>query len=34
MQILGVPQARIDHILKQANPALVAELVKELESKK
>jgi hypothetical protein len=34
MQKLGVPQARIDHILKQDNPALVAEVVKELEGKK
>jgi hypothetical protein len=31
---LGVPQSRIDHLLKQGNPALVAELVKELEGKK
>ena len=30
MQKLGIPQARIDHLVKQANPALVAELVKEL----
>ena len=34
MQKLGVPQARIDHLLKQDNPALVAEVVKELEGKK
>jgi hypothetical protein len=34
MQKLGVAQARIDHLLKQDNPALVAELVKELEGKK
>ena len=34
MQKLGVPQARIDHLVKQDNPALVAELVKELEGKK
>ena len=34
MQKLGVPQARIDHLLEQANPGLVAELVKELEGKK
>ena len=33
MQKLGVPQSRIDHLVKQANPALVAELVKELEGK-
>jgi hypothetical protein len=31
MQKLGVPQSRIDHILKEGNPALVAEVVKELE---
>ncbi len=34
MQKLGVPQSRIDHLVQQANPALVAELVKELEGKK
>jgi hypothetical protein len=34
MKKLGVPQSRIDHLVKQANPALVAELVKELEGKK
>jgi hypothetical protein len=33
MQKLGVPQSRIDHLLKQRNPALVAEVVKELEGK-
>jgi hypothetical protein len=33
MQKLGVPQARIDHLVQKANPALIAELVKELESK-
>ena len=33
MQKLGVPQTRIDHLLKSENPALVAELVKELEGK-
>jgi hypothetical protein len=31
MKDLGVPQARIDHIVKQAKPALIAEVVKELE---
>jgi hypothetical protein len=31
MQKLGVPQSRVDHLLKQANPALVAEVVKELQ---
>ncbi len=34
LQKLKVPQTRIDHLRKQANPALVAELVKELEGKK
>jgi hypothetical protein len=33
MQKLGVPQSRIDHLVKQANPSLVAEVVKELEGK-
>jgi hypothetical protein len=31
MQKLGVPQSRIDHLVQKGNPALVAELVKELE---
>jgi hypothetical protein len=30
MQKLGVPPARIDHLLQQAKPGLLAELVKEL----
>lgn len=34
MQKLGLPQARIDHLVKQGNPALVAEVVKELEAKR
>jgi hypothetical protein len=34
MQKLGVPQSRIDHLLKQGDPALVAQVVKELEGKK
>lgn len=34
MQKLGVPQSRIDHLRAQDNPALVAEVVKELEGKK
>ena len=34
MEKLEVPKARIEHLLKQRNPALVAELVKELEGKK
>lgn len=31
MKTLGVPQSRIDHILKKADPVLLAELVKELQ---
>jgi hypothetical protein len=34
MAKLGVPQSRIDHLVAQGKPALVAELVKELEGKK
>ena len=34
MAKLGVPQSRIDHLMKQAKPELVAELVKELSNKK
>lgn len=34
MQHLNVPAYRIEHLQKQDNPALVAELVKELESQK
>lgn len=33
MQKLGIPQAHIDHLVGQDNPALIAELVKELEAK-
>ncbi|MCI0457184.1 MAG: hypothetical protein L0Z62_09420 [Gemmataceae bacterium] len=33
MQKLGVPQSRIDHLLKQEKPELIAQLVKELEGK-
>jgi hypothetical protein len=33
LQKLGIPQARIDHLLKQGNPALIAEVVKELEAR-
>ena len=33
MQKLGVPPSRVEHLLKQRNPALVAELVKELQRK-
>ncbi len=34
MQKLGVPQDRIDHLVKQDKPELVAQVVKELEAKK
>ena len=34
MKKLEVPQSRIDHLLAQGNPALLAEVVKELEGKK
>ncbi|MND02989.1 hypothetical protein D3C83_225950 [compost metagenome] len=34
MEKLGVPQSRIDHLLAQKDPVLVAELVKELQTKK
>jgi hypothetical protein len=33
MQKLGIPQTRIDHLKRQDNPALIAELVKELDTK-
>jgi len=33
LEKLGVPSSRINHLLKQDNPALLAEVVKELESK-
>ncbi len=33
MQKLGVAQSRIDHLRAQDNPALVAQVVKELEAK-
>ena len=33
MQKLGVPQSRIDHLLTQRKPELVAQVVKELEGK-
>ena len=33
MQKLGVPQARIDHLVAKDDPALIAELVKELDRK-
>jgi hypothetical protein len=31
MEKLGVPKGRIDHLLGEAKPALLAELVKELD---
>lgn len=34
LQKVGVPQSRIDHILKQDNPAMLAQVVQELEGKK
>jgi hypothetical protein len=34
MQKLGIPPSRIDHLKRQDNPALVAELVKEIEATK
>ena len=33
MQKLGVPQSRIDHIMAQQKPELVANVVKELQGK-
>jgi hypothetical protein len=33
MRKLGLPESRIEHLLKQGKPALVAEVVKELEKK-
>ncbi len=34
MEKLGVPKSRIEHLLKEQKPELVAELVKELQTKK
>jgi hypothetical protein len=34
MKKLGVPQTRIDHLLQKDDPALLAQVVKELEEKK
>jgi hypothetical protein len=34
MQQMGLPQSRIDHLMRQKKPELLAELVKELEGKK
>jgi hypothetical protein len=33
MQKLGVPAARIDHIVKSNEPTLLAQIVKEMEAK-
>lgn len=33
MQKLGVPQSRIDHVVKQNDPTLLAQVVKELDGK-
>jgi hypothetical protein len=33
MEKLGVPKSRIDHLVKQDNPSLVAQVVKELDAK-
>ena len=34
MQKLGVPQSRIDHLVQQDRPELVAQVVSELEGQK
>jgi hypothetical protein len=34
MQKLQLPQSRIDHLMNKKDPALLAELLKELEAKK
>jgi hypothetical protein len=34
MKKLEIPQSRIDHLISQDNPALIAEVVKDLEAKK
>jgi hypothetical protein len=33
MEKLGVPAARIDHVVKSDDPALLAQVVKEIEAK-
>jgi hypothetical protein len=33
LEKLGVPRKRIDHLLKKADPALLAELLQELDKK-
>ena len=34
MQKLGVPQSRIDHVVTQNDPGLLAQVVKELEGRR
>ncbi len=34
LEKLGVPPSRIDHLRQQDNPALIAQVVQELEKKK
>jgi hypothetical protein len=34
MQVLGIPQSRIEHLLMKRQPALMAELVQELEKRR
>jgi hypothetical protein len=34
LQQLGLSQGRIDHLVQQANPALLAEVVKELQGRR
>jgi hypothetical protein len=34
MRKLGVPAARVEHLLRQQKPELIAEVVKELEGRK
>jgi hypothetical protein len=33
MEKLGVPKSRIEHLVQQQDPALIAELVKELDAR-
>jgi len=33
LEKLGLPQSRIDHLMQQRKPELVAEVVKEMEAK-
>lgn len=34
LEKLEVPRSRIDHLVKKANPALLADLLKELDARK